>query len=158
MGQYVVYDNAYTNSTANTYDNFIQLVTETNYYVAVKRIFISFPSSYGNLSPNALYNFTLQFRTLSASVSGGVTATPQLLNTLSTPASLSTVTVKIGSTAFPVGVSVNVFGNVNINELLYYDWRALSEQEAFYFTGVFSIVAESNGVSRPLYVELEWDE
>lgn len=154
MAQYRVTVNATANSSINTEDTWIEMFPPANVSILLKRIRISFPHT-------TVSDVPARVRVTRASAAGatGTSFTP-VKTRPAAPASVSTVNVKNGTSAFSVGTVVDVVLDAVVNTRGIFEWVARDESD-FIISGVnqrLNVLLRVNLASMVCNVECDFEE
>lgn len=153
MAQYTCTVNATSNTSTSTEDTFIELFPPANVSILLKRVRIS-------LTTPAL-DTQMSVRVTRASAAGatGTSFTP-IERRPAGPASVTTVNVKNGTSAFTVGTVVDVLMNTAFNGRGLFEWVARDERDIIE-SGVnqrMGILFKSGTASTVITAECDWEE
>lgn len=153
MGQFYTTVNATSNATANTEDTFIELFPPANVAAIVKRIRVSF-------TPTPADN-TARIRMKRVSAAGATGTSGTIVKKRpSSAATVSTSTVKNGTTAFTVGTLVDLVLDTAVNTRGIYEWVPRDDSD-YIVSGVnqrISLTLSVSAVSQVATAEMEWEE
>lgn len=123
MGQYNVLVNATSNATLNTEETYIEILPPANVSVILTAVRLSFPHT-------TVQDVPAEIRILRTSTGGatGTSFTPTKTRVAS-PASVSTVVVKNGTSAFTVGTVVDQMRRITTNTRGILEWVARDEYD-----------------------------
>jgi hypothetical protein len=158
LAQYRVTVNATSNATApsggGTEDTWIEMFPPANVAILLKRIRISFPHT-------AVSDVPARVRITRSSAAGatGTSYTP-VKTRPAAPASVTTVNIKNGTTAFSVGTVVDVVLDSVVNTRGIFEWVARDETD-FIVSGVnqrLNVLLRTNLASMVCNVECDYEE
>lgn len=155
MAQYRVTVNATSNSGANTEDTWIELFPPSAVSILLKRIRISFPHTTATLDVPARMRIT---RSSAAGATG--TGGTAVRTRPAAPASVSTVNIKNGTSAFSVGTVVDAVLDSAVNTRGIFEWVARDESD-FVVSGVnqrLNVLLRVNSASVVCNVECDYEE
>jgi hypothetical protein len=154
LAQYRVTINATANSGANTEDTWIEMFPPANVAILLKRIRISFPHTTVSDAPARI-----RITRSSAAGATGTAFTP-IKTRPAAPASVTTVNVKNGTSAFSVGTVVDVVLDSVVNTRGIFEWVARDETD-FIVSGVnqrINVLLRVNVASMVCNVECDFEE
>lgn len=153
MAQYYTTVNATSNATANTEDTFIELLPPSAVALILKRIRVSFT---GTPADNATRIRVKRVSAAGATGTGGTIVKKRPTS----PAAVSTSTVKNGTTAFTVGTLVDTLLDASTNQRGIYEWVARDEDDYIVSNANqrVSVTISSSVLSIVHTVEAEWEE
>lgn len=153
MAQYYTTVNATSNSSANTEDTFIELLPPSAVSLILKRIRVSFTAAPAD---NA---FRVRVKRVSAAGATGTSGTVVKKRPTS-PAAVSTSTVKNGTTAFTVGTLVETILDVGINQRGVFEWVSRDEDDYIVSNTNqrIAITGSCSAVSVVATFEADWEE
>jgi|SRR5689334_6403911 len=154
MAQYTCTVNATSNSTLNTEDTWIEIFPPANVSVILKRIRVSMPHT-------TVSDVPARIRVTRSSAAGatGTSFTP-VKRRPAAPASVSTVNIKNGTTAFSVGTVVDVVMDSAVNSRGIFEWVSRDENDHI-LSGVnqrLNILLRINLASFVTNVECDFEE
>jgi hypothetical protein len=153
LAQYNALVNATSNASANTEDTFIELLPPSNVAIILKRVRVSLT---GTPADN---NTRVRVKRVSAAGATGTSGTA-IRTRPAAPATVSTVTVKNGTTAFSVGTLVETVLDSAVNQRGIFEWVARDEDD-YITSGInqrLAITVSSSAVSIVHTVECSWEE
>lgn len=153
MAQYYTTVNATSNSTATTEDTFIELLPPSGVALILKRVRVSFTATPAD---NA---FRVRVKRVSTAGATGTSGTIVKKRPTS-PAAVTTSTVKNGTTAFSVGTLVDTVLDAATNTRGVFEW--LSRDEDDYIVSNtnqrIAITGASTAASNVATFEADWEE
>ena len=156
MAIYTVTVAATSNTSAGTFDNFVQITGATSTRFKIRRIKAYY---FGGSTAVADNEVNLKICLLSAAGTGSTTGTIVKLDPLM-PSATSTAAVKNGTAAFTTGTVTSTISQVGFNERSYWEWTASSEGEEYNSgsAGILAVQLASSAASRVYAVEVEFEE
>jgi len=154
MAQYTLLVNATSNSTLNTEDTFIELFPPSAVSILLKRVRVSFPFT-------TVSDVPCEIRVTRASAAGATGTSGTIVERRPNgPASVTTVNVKNGTSAFSVGTVVDTVIRATVNTRGVFEWVARDERDVIE-SGAnqrMAITCKINVASCVTDVECDWEE
>jgi hypothetical protein len=153
MAQYSVTVNATSNTSVSTEDTFIELFPPSAVSILLKRVRVA-------LTTPAL-DTQVSLRVTRASAAGATgTAGTIVERRPNGPASVTTVNVKNGTSAFTVGTVVDTLFKTSFNGRGLFEWVARDERDIIE-SGAnqrLNIIVQSGTASTVMNVDCDWEE
>jgi len=154
MAQYTSVVNATSHATLNTEESWIEILPPSAVSVLLKRVRVSFPFT-------TVSDVPCEIRVVRSSA-GGATGTSGTITERrpNGPASVSTSTIKNGTSAFTVGTVVDTVMRATVNTRGVFEWVARDERDIIE-SGTnqrVCILLKINVASCVTDVECDWEE
>jgi len=157
MPQYIANVQATSNTSTNADDKFIEITAPAATIFKVKRLRVGFSDGTATVGVDNYFRIKL-VRTSTAGATGS--AFTPIRKDVNSPASVCTVKVKNGTTAFTTGTVTDNIDWISVNGRMIYEWISRDDQDMIVVlpAGIFGIVLSSSVISQLFTVSCEWVE
>ena len=154
MPQYIGNVQATSNSTANTFDTFIEIDLPASTIAKIKRIRVSFNTAASDA------NCRIKLARKSATGSGTTAAMSEIKKNPLAPAAVAVGTIKSGTNTWAEGTIVDIIDEIQVNCRGIWEWIARDEDDYIVTEsgGLFGVNLAVSSASIVCKVTMEWVE
>lgn len=160
MAQYTLNNaTATSNATINTDDVFIEVKAPVSTSFKVKRVRVGF--SDGTATAGVDNNFRIKLMRWDTTTAGTSTAFTPIKRDANSPAAVSTVKIKSGTTALALGtINIETIDIIGPNGRALYEWLARDDQDKIVVkpASLFAVVLSSAVISQKFTVSVDIEE